>query len=384
MRMKTNAGPGGRPSATSRRRAKFGAAISATALAAFSIGLAATNAAAAGNRPADGNSGVRLDRVFIIVLENHSENAVIGDPNAPFITSLAQKYGEATNYFGVTHPSEPNYIAMTSGSNWFINNDNPANRFDHTNIVDQLEAAHISWGAYMEALPPNPLDDFWPSSSTPLYASKHNPFALYTDVRDNPARVANIKPYTDLAGDLNSDNAPRYVYIVPDQCNDMHGGVFSAVPGHPETPCPFGSANDDPNDAALKQKADAFVKGAVGTIMSSRAWTPHSAIFVVADEGDFSGNPVNGGWDSPAGCCDSPVLPAGDPDINALWPGGVFGGGLVPAVVVDPSGPRHFIDSTNFNHYSLLRTIEDAWHLPELVFASDHAQVPTMDAFLSR
>ena len=210
---------------------------------------------------------------------------------------------------------------MTSGSNWFINNDNPANRFDHTNIVDELEAAHISWGAYMEALPPNPLDDFWPSSSTPLYASKHNPFALYSDVRDNPARVANIKPYTDLAGDLNSTHAPRFVYIVPDQCNDMHGGVFTAVPGHPETPCPFGSANDDPNDASLKQKADAFVQGAVGTIMSSRAWTPHSAIFIVADEGDFTGNPVNGGWDSPAGCCDSPVLPAGDPDINAAVAG---------------------------------------------------------------
>ena len=93
MRMKTNAGPEGRPSASPRRRAKFGAAIAATALAAFSIGLAATNAVAAGNRPADGNSGVRLDRVFIIVLENHSENAVIGDQNAPLITSLAQKYG---------------------------------------------------------------------------------------------------------------------------------------------------------------------------------------------------------------------------------------------------------------------------------------------------
>ncbi|HEX2320152.1 MAG TPA: alkaline phosphatase family protein [Streptosporangiaceae bacterium] len=384
MRMKTRAGLGGRPPGTPRRRAKFVAALSATALAAFSIGLAATNAAAAGSRPADGNSGVRLDRVFIIVLENHSENAVIGDPNAPFITSLAHKYGEAANYFGVTHPSEPNYIAMTSGSNWFINNDNPANRFDHTNIVDQLEAAHIPWGAYMEALPPNPLDDFWPSSAAPLYASKHNPFALYTDVRDDPARVAHIKPYTDLAGDLNSNHAPRFVYIVPDQCNDMHGGVFTAVDGHPETPCPFGSANDDPNDASLKQKADAFVKGAVGTIMSSRAWTPHSAIFIVADEGDFTGNPVNGGWDSPAGCCDSPVLPAGDPEISAQWPGGVFGGGLVPAVVVDPSGPRHFVDTTNFNHYSLLRTIEDAWHLPELVFASDHAQVPAMDAFLSR
>ena len=357
------------------------AAALTVGLSAPSGAVTAATSAAAGRH--DGDQQVRLDRVFIIVLENHSEKSVIGDPNTPFITSLAQQYGQAANYFGVTHPSEPNYIAMTSGSNWFINNDNPANRFDHTNVVDTLEAAHISWDAYMEALPASdPLTDFWPSSSQPLYASKHNPFVLFTDIRDNPARVANIKPYTALAGDLNSPHAPRFVYITPDQCNDMHGGVNTAVAGHPETPCPFGSANDDANDASLKQKADAFVKGAVATIMSSRAWTRHSAIFIVADEGDFTGNAVNGGWDSPAGCCDSPVLPAGDPDISPNWPGGVFGGALVPAVVVDPSGPRHFVSNVAYNHYSLLRTIEDAWGLPELVFTSDHAQVSVMNEFL--
>ena len=352
--------------------------------AALTVGLSAPSGATPAASHGSGGDHVRLDRVFIIVLENHSAKGVIGDPNAPYITSLAQQYGEAANYFGVTHPSEPNYIAMTSGSNWFTNNDNPANRFDHTNVVDTLEAAHISWDAYMEALPPNPLDDFWPSSTNPLYASKHNPFALYTDVRDNPARVAHIKPYTALAGDLNSPHAPRFVYITPDQCNDMHGGVNTAVAGHPETPCPFGSANDDANDASLKQKADAFVKSAVATIMSSRAWTPHSAIFIVADEGDFTGNAVNGGWDSPAGCCDSPVLPAGDPDIGPSWPGGLYGGALVPAVVVDPSGPRHFVNNVAYNHYSMLRTIEDAWGLPELAFTSDHAQVSTMNEFLAR
>ncbi|MCW2909819.1 MAG: phosphoesterase, partial [Actinomycetia bacterium] len=66
------------------------------------------------------------------------------------------------------------------------------------------------------------------------------------------------------------------------------------------------------------------------------------------------------------------------------WPGGVYGGGLVPAIVIDPSGPRHFVSSTAYNHYSLLRTVEDAWHLPELGFTSDHAQVRTMNEFLSR
>src|SRR2546430_17036789 len=98
----------------------------------------------------------------------------------------------------------------------------------------------------MEALPADPLADFAPLAADPLYASKHNPFALYTDVRDNPARVAHIKPYTALAGDLNSPHAPRFVYITPDQCNDIHGGVNTAAPGPPETPCPFAATNDDP------------------------------------------------------------------------------------------------------------------------------------------
>ena len=367
---------------TSRGKA---AAITAavTVAAALSVGLpVASGAATTGGR---GHEQARLDRAFIIVLENHSQHSVIGDPNTPFISSLARRFGEAADYFGVTHPSEPNYIAMISGSNWFTNNDNPANRFDHTNLVDELTARHISWGAYMEALPAaDPLTDSWPSAADPLYASKHNPFALFTDIRDSPARVANIKPYTDLAADLNSAHAPRLVFITPDQCNDMHGGVSDAIAGHPETPCPFNSTNDDPNDVRLKHNADAFVRAAVTTIMSSRAWTRHSAIFIVADEGDFTGNAANGGWDSPAGCCDSPVLPAGDPDISPSWPGGVFGGALVPAIVIDPSGPRHFVSETPYNHYSLLRTIEDAWHLPELGFTSDHAQVTTMNEFLTR
>ena len=356
-------------------------AAGVTLAASLAVGLSAMGGAAA----ASPGQQVRLDRVFVIVLENHSEHSVINDPNAPFISSLAHKYAEAADYYGVTHPSEPNYVAMISGSNWFSNTDDPANRFDHTNLVDELEARHISWGAYMEALPAaDPLTDFWPSAADPLYASKHNPFAVFSDIRANPARVADIKPYTALAGDLDSAHAPRFVYIVPDQCNDMHGGVYDAIAGHPETPCPYNDTNDDPSDVALKHNADAFVHGAVTTIMSSRAWTPHSAIFIVADEGDYSGNPVNGGWDSPAGCCDSPVLPAGDPDISASWPGGLYGGGLVPAVVIDPSGPHHFVSDVPYNHYSLLRTIEDDWGLGELAFTSDHAQVTTMNEFLGR
>ncbi|MGH8888171.1 MAG: alkaline phosphatase family protein, partial [Acidothermaceae bacterium] len=327
-----------------------------TKRARFSVAaIAVTGAAVAGSGGVAFASGhaenhVKLDHAYVIWLENHSEHGVIGDPNAPNITALANAYGQATSYFGVTHPSEPNYVAMISGSNWWTNNDSPANRFDHTNIVDTLEAAGMSWAGYMEAMPSTGfLGDSWPSDSNALYASKHNPFVLFNDIRNNPSRLEHVKPYTDLATDLNTERAPAFVFITPDQCNDMHGGVNTAVPGHPETPCPFGSTNDDPNDAALKQKADAFVQKTVTTIMSSKAWTRHSAIFVISDEGDFTGNPTTGGWDSPAGCCESPVLPAGDPDISPSWPGGLYGGGLVPAIVINGGKAQHIVDDTPYN-----------------------------------
>src|SRR3954453_11137380 len=80
--------------------------------AALTVGLSAPSGAAPAAGQGRGGDQARLDRAFIIVLENHSQKSVIGDPNTPFITSLAQQYGEAADYFGVTHPSEPNYIAM--------------------------------------------------------------------------------------------------------------------------------------------------------------------------------------------------------------------------------------------------------------------------------
>jgi phosphatidylinositol-3-phosphatase len=366
--------------------------LAAGALAAASAqsSYGATTGAAAGAAPgsaAHHGSGPRLDHVFIIMLENHAADHVISDPNAPYITSLANTYGQATDYFGVTHTSEPNYIAATSGNNWWVNNDNGwypttankfgTNHYDHTNIVDELEAAHMPWDAYMQAMPSaGYLPDFWPSSSNALYASKHNPFILYNDVRDNAARTAHIKPYTDMAADLNGPNPPRYVWISPDECSNMHGGIYTAVKGFPDTPCPYSNVAGDANDEALKAKADAFVKGAVQTIMSSRAWTGNSVIFVVADETDFDGsNATDNFYASVAGCCDSPVLPPADPQISASWPGGVYGGGSAPMIVVSRQGPRNATDATPSNHYSMLLTIEEGFGLGKLGYTSDSAQV---------
>jgi hypothetical protein len=366
---------------------KSGVAVAALAVAAV---VSASFAGAAPRKPAPPKAAVgAVKHVFVIMLENHSQAGVIGDPNAPNITALAHEYASAADYYGVTHPSEPNYVASISGSNWFVQNDDPTNRFDHTNLVDELDAAHKTWGAYVEALPTDDkLADFWPSSGNPLYASKHDPFVLFDDIRNDPSRLANVKPYTSLADDLKKQSTtPDFAYIVPDQCNDMHGGVYTAVAGHPETPCPYGSTSDDANDAALKQKADAFVKQTVDEITSSQAWKGgQSAIFVVADEGDYTSNAQNGGWDSPAGCCDSPILPKGDPEVSASWPGGTYGGGPVPAVVIVSKNGKTggYVSTAPYNHYSLLATIETVWDLPLLGAASDTAQVTPMTEFLTK
>ena len=371
-----------------RRRVWIPAAAAALALAAGA--LAATAGASYGaTAEAGGSAAQRLDHVFIIMLENHEADHVIGDPNMPYLTSLASQYGVATDYFGVTHTSEPNYIAATSGDNWWVNNDNgwsAGNQYDHTNIVDELSAAHIPWAAYMQAMPSaGYLPDNWPASGGALYASKHNPFILYNDIRLNPSRAADIKPYTDIAADLNGPNPPRYVWISPDQCTDLHGGVSTAIAGYPETPCPYSNVAGDANDEALKAKADAFVKTAVQTIMSSKAWTGHSVIFITADESDYDGSDASDNFYlSTAGCCDSPYIPAGDPEISSSWPGGVYGGGSAPMVVISRLGPRHATDSTPSNHYSMLLTIEEGFGLGKLGYTSDSSQVHPLWPLISR
>ncbi len=347
-----------------------------------SIGMVAAATAGAVAHTQKGGPA-KFDHIYVIVLENHQQNTI--DTNMPYTKSLADAYGVATNYYGVTHPSMPNYLAMIAGDTYGINNDDDTSvvNLDRRNLVDQLEAHGISWGAYFQDLPANKVDSYNPSSSVKLYAKKHNPFLLFNDIKYDAARMANIKDYSALSTDLNSPGAPQFSFIVPNQCNDLHGGVYSTVAGHPETPCPYNSAPDDSADQVLKANADAFVQNTVQTIMGSSAWTARSAIVIVSDEGDYNGDSTTAGWESTAGCCDSPFIQAGDSSISAAWPGGTYGGGLVPAIVVTGHGPRHIVDNTPYNHYSLLRTIEDNWHLGHIGYSGDtqNGVVPMWKAF---
>lgn len=365
-------------------------------LAAVMLMLSLVAPGAVAGHSAESGAHAAINRIFVIMLENHSQSTVIGDPNAPYITSLAHDYAEATNYYGVTHPSQPNYVAAITGQLDITRmNDNAANHYDWPNLVDQLESHGRTWGAYMDTMPSAGYLDATAPGSVALYTNKHNPFVLMDDVRNDPDRLANIKPYTDLAADLDGAHAPDFVWISPNQCNDMHGGVYVSVEGHPETPCPYGSAVDDENDAALKQKADAFVHQAVDTIRSSKAWTGNSAIFILTDEADYGGDAYEEQdlWADVSGCCDSPgygiapALPDGyefmDNGPGHFWNEGQFGGGLIPAIVVTTHGARGITDDTPYNHYSLLRTIEQAWDLGYLGYAADDANVHSMTPLLT-
>jgi phosphatidylinositol-3-phosphatase len=370
-------------------RSKLTRLLAAAALAAAVVVPVAS--ASAHSSQSGANAAVK--RIFVIMLENHSQSTVINNPYTPFINSLARDHGQATNYYGVTHPSQPNYVAAITGQmDPEFMNDVETNHFAYTNLVDQLESHGKTWGAYMEAIPgAGSLETRWPAPNQ-LYTNKHNPFVLMDDVRSDPARLAKIKPYTDLAADLNSSHAPDFVWISPDQCNDMHGGVYVAVDGHPETPCPYNSAVDDANDIALKQKADAFVHTAVDTIRSSKAWTGNSVIFLLSDESDYDGTAsTTDNWADVSGCCDSPgygsapALPVGyilEDNGGHVWNDGQFGGGKVPAIVIARNGAGAIRDATPYNHYSLLRTIEEVWNLGYLGYAADAANVSSMTNLL--
>ena len=188
-----------------------------------------------------------FQHVFIIMMENTGYKSLIGNPNAPWINSAAATYGLATNYTGVSHPSQPNYIAATSGALNGVFNDNDIT-IDVPNIVDQIEGSGRTWKAYMQSfsLCSKPLDT---TCGTQLYERKHNPFISYKDVQTNPVRVAKIVDFSQFSTDLANNSVPAYSWISPDQCHDMHGRAAT-----PSDPCDFSQVQ------SLIATGDTFLK----------------------------------------------------------------------------------------------------------------------------
>jgi hypothetical protein len=188
--------------------------------------------------------------VFLIVMENRSYGQVAGNG---YIASLAAQYGVATNYHGVSHPSLPNYLAMTSGSTWGVADDGwhplPAG-----GLGAQLSAAGIDWRAYMEGMTNGCFNSRYP------YALKHNPFAYY-----GSACPSQVVPFSQFATDM-SGSVPRFVWITPDLCHDGH----------------------DCSNAV----AEGWLSQTVPAILGTSAWQDNGLLVITWDEGEDSANSV--------------------------------------------------------------------------------------------
>jgi hypothetical protein len=263
--------------------------------------------------------------VIVVVEENHSIGQIIGSPQAPFLTRLAGEGALLTSYFAITHPSLPNYIAMVSGDTQGITSDCGDCNVDAPNLADQLEAAGISWKAYMEDLPA-PCSD---AHTAGAYAKKHDPFMYFASVRDHPDRCAKVVPYDQLDADLAAGRLPRLVFVTPNLDHDMHG------------------AGEGGDDAALVAAADRWLEGFYGKLAGSSAWRDDTRLVVTWDEGHGAGTGAG------TGCC-----------------GGLATGGRVATIVAGPR-VKPSRDNTTYSHYALLRSIETLFHLPFLGHAGD-------------
>src|SRR5205823_7009193 len=157
------------------------------------------------------------DHVFVVVLENHAFNQVIGSPFMPYLNSLASSHSLATNYFANTHPSIGNYFMLTTG-NIETNNDAFTGTVSSDNIPRAFAAAGKTWKAYMESLPSVGYTggDVYP------YFKHHNPFSYFSDVVNSSAQALNLVPFSQFSADLNNNQLPNFSFVAPNKQNDAH------------------------------------------------------------------------------------------------------------------------------------------------------------------
>jgi phosphatidylinositol-3-phosphatase len=194
--------------------------------------------------------------IYLLVMENKSPADIVGRPDAPFLNHLIDRYASATNYRAVTHPSQPNYLALFSGSTHGIA-DNESHEIGGPTIASQLDAAGRSWRVAAENVPGGCYTGALASDGPDgvgTYARKHNPAISFTDIQESTSRCANIVDFSHF-----EPGAADYQFIVPNLCNQMHDCSVAV--------------------------GDAFLKQFVGDLIVSPRWSSDDVLFLTWDEG---------------------------------------------------------------------------------------------------
>lgn len=259
-----------------------------------------------------------FDHIAIIVMENHGTYSIIGNKSAPYLNKLASTNALATNYSAIFHPSLPNYLALTSGTNAGITTDcSPSSicQANVKNIADEIESTGRTWKAYQEDMP-RPCAD----TNAGLYAVRHDPFAYYPDITRNVARCQkHVVAYSQLASDLSKNQLPSYSFITPNVCHDMHN-------------CSVKIGDD-------------WLKNNVPKLLNSSEFTKQNSLLIITfDEAEASDS-----------------------------------GNKVAAILIGKSVVKHYKSNATYSHYGLLHTIESAWGLTPMT--ENDIRAPIMKDF---
>ncbi len=342
----------------------------ALALTAAVHAPAAADAHAAPPRPP-------IKHVFIIVLENESFDRSFGDSSrAPYLAdSLVRKGALLRQYYGIGHVSLDNYIAMISGIAPNPSTQSDCGRFIEfartgtapdgqpvgngcvypgsvKTIANQLEGRHLRWKAYMEDMGNDPPresatcghpqigapDLTVRATATDQYAAKHDPFVYFHAIIDSPMCAESVVSLRGLEHDLRSPSTtPNYAFITPSLCHDGH-----------DMPC----KNGEPGGLV---SANDFLAHWVPIITRSPAFQDGGLLIITFDEASSA---------DASACCDEPSGP------NTQFPGTHGpGGGRIGAVLLSRYIAPGTVSDIPYNHYSMLRSVEDIFALPHLGYA---------------
>jgi hypothetical protein len=305
-------------------------------------------------QPAAGSlTGTIFDHVIIIVMENEGiQNICNQSPPpcstsgpAPYMAGLANNYTIGAQYLSLITTSQPNYVALLSGSMQGCTSSGCPSPITAPSLVDRFEAVGLTWKGYFENQTLPKGCDF---SSPEPYTSIHNPFIVFQDITNNTSRcnkLVDVNPSSCssvidcvLVNDLNNATAPapNFMWLTPNDCDNMRGSSVC------------GTSN-------LIGPGNTYLSKLVPAILNSRTFTTtRSALFITFDEG--------------TSFCPGP-FPSNQDCVYASWSG--------------PVAKTSFGTGNLYNHYSFPKTIETNWNLPTLTTNDKNAN-PMTEFFKSQ
>ena len=266
-----------------------------------------------------------FSHIVIIIFENKEFGTVVGNSNMVYFNLLANSYTLLTQHYATTHPSLPNYISLIGGDTFDIidNCDFQDCYINAQSLPDLIEKSGRTWKTYQDDMPEPCF-----LGNTLRYVRKHNPFIFFDPIRlDSERCQRSVVPLTQMDIDIAVNDLPNFIFITPDICYSAH-------------------------DCTLNL-ADGFLKEQIAKLFPALESTGEPYLIIIT-------------WDEGQGahsCCGLPEL----------------AGGRIATVLISPQVKENFQDKMPYSHYSILKTISEAWSLPYLGHAAD-AETPLITA----